>query len=490
MNNGTYSNKPQPRTYFVSDVLANLPNSAAYVPAGTAFINETNAPVTVNTVVYQPGLPMIANGQIQFYSGDDSTAVDAATDPTTIQSFFIAQGRDESLDTNSLGDRPFEQSELIATDSKLKIRPRLCQIDRNSAWVIGAPNASASGNINPLDNTTYGLTVAYRGHWAYRMNGRNTPAYFPQYEVEGTWVELGIAAVADQRDYIVQGLAYNINRSSRLFGQLETEPVFALALEAAGAGVALNTIVVGQVLTIAYKNGNTALPVQVTVTNGIFQAIQAAIASGQVLGTDTIVIANPSSIPGGTSGNGTFNAAQLLLIALDRIIVDTDRKMQVKYRIEVGANEGFNVTVNSQRVSTNFEGFGLGRHVQLDYEEYAELNKKWRVQAPSGNAFQFPSDVNQNRAYLLVDIEGYRIQEGSTGNDTAQPYLITLAIPCCDSGLRTAWNTFLNGFFGNMPSAYFEGDAPEVVDAKTIDITTATTPAPCDVAFDNPFKTA
>lgn len=481
MNNGTYSNKPQPHTYFVSDVIANLPDTTALQPAGTAFINGTNAAVTVNTVAYQPSTPMIAPGQVQVYNGDTSVAVDASTDPTTMQSFFIAQGRDTSNDVSALQARPFEQSKLISTSAPLKIKPRLCQVDVNNAFIIS--------NIVANDNVEYNMTIAYRGKFAYKLNARNAPASFPAYTVEGTWTQLGISAAADQLDYVVQGLAYNINRTSQVFSALTSEPIFAIALEDAGSGVALSTIAVGDVLTVAYKNGNTALPVQVTVTNGIYGSIQALIASSQAAGTDTIVIANPSD-NGGTSGTGATDAEKFAVIALDRPLAFTDREPSVKYRIEVACNEGFNVTVNVDKVSANFEGFGLGRQVQLDYASYAELNKQFRVQAPSGNAIQYPTDISLNRAYLLIDIEGYEIQEGSTGNNTPQPFLITIAVPCCDADARAAWDALLNGFFASMPNAYFEGSGAEVVSSKEVALLVGDTAAPCASSLANPFKTA
>lgn len=481
-NNSTQSNKPVTHTYFVEDIKSALPNSATFQPATTEFINETNAAVTVNTVAYQPGAPMIAPGQIQFYNGDNNQAVAAATNPNTMQTFFIAQGRDTSLDTASLQDRPFEQSEKIPTNARIRLKARLCDMDSNDAAVIGVPNATTGGNINVLDNNSYGLTVAYRGVFAYKLNARNNPAYFPNFVVEGTWTELGIPLVVDQRDYIVQNLAYSVNRASRLWGQLESEPVIALAIKAnAGAGVQLSAITVGTVLTIAYKDGNTALPINVTVTNGIWNAIQNAIASGKVLATDRIVIANPL-----TAGDTTHASAQILLIALDRKIVDTDRVPQVKYRIEVGLSEGFTTGVAvTNHVSDPFEGFGLPRHVELDYQSYAELNKQYRVQAPSGNAFQYPTDIKTYRPYLLVDLEWQVDREASTGAETPETGLITLAIPCCDMELRADWQAFLNGFVGAMPNAFFEG--PAAATAKTFNFAAGGT-NPCNAAYAAPFK--
>jgi hypothetical protein len=481
MNNGTYSNKPRTHLYFVADILENLPDMVTFQPAGTAFQNKTNSPVTVNTVAYQPGEVMLADGQIQFYNGDTSQAVAAATNPLTMKSYFIAQGRSQVDDVAALPERPFWQSEKIPTNAPTTVNARLCQMDRNCAWVIGVPNAATSGNVNVVDNTTYGMTVAYQGHWAYRLNARNNPAVFPSFTVEGTWTELGIATTANQRDYIIQNMVYSINRHSQLWGALESEPIVALAIKAnAGAGTQLSALLPGVVIPVAYKNGNTALPVNLTITNGIYRAIQAAITAGTVLATDRVVVANPS-----TAGNGTHASAQILLIALDRQLVATDRVRFVKYRIEVGLNEGFSSTVAHSKSSTDFEGYGLPRHVKLDYETYAELNKAWTVQLPSGNAFQYASDIVLTRPYLLVDIEWKATRESSTGHDTAETQLITLAVPCCDMTLRQDWEDFLNGFMADMPNTFFGG--PAATDVKTFDFDAGGT-NPCNASWLAPFK--
>jgi hypothetical protein len=475
----TISNKPTTRTYFVGKLAANFPASTVFPPLNTAFTNETNANVTVNTAVYVPGQVELANGQIAVYNADTRLAVSAATVGTTVSRFFIAQGRDTSNDTASLQDRPFEQSEAIPFNAPIKIRVRECEIDRNSAWVIGAPAAATSGQINTTENVTYGATIAYRGHWAYRLNARNNPASFPNFMVEGTWTALGLATVTAQRDYIVQNFVHNINRMSRAWGNFATEPVFAFATSSVAAtGVILNAIAVGDIVTIGYKNGNTANPIQVRITNGIFNAIAAAIASGKIAGTVRIV-------PTNTSTAGTLTADQILAIAMDRGIVDTDRVKFVKYRIDLGLNEGFGVATSFDRVSTDFEGFGHSRQVRLDYEDYAELNKMYRVQLPSGNAFQYPTDIVTNRAYLLVDIEWVDTTESSSTELTPEPHLITIALPCCDAATRTAWEALLNGFFKTLPNAKLEG--PNVT-AGSIDITPASTI--CASTWDAPFKTA
>lgn len=480
MNNGiNVSNKPQVRTYFTSKTAAELPNGAAYVPVTTSFINKTNSPVTVNTVSYQPGQAMIANGQIVVYN-QNGQAVTSATSGTSVRGFFFAQGRDTSNDTPVLGDRPFEQSEIIPADAAIRIRYGTCSIDKNSAWVIGAETGAPNGQIPTNENSRYSLTIAYRGHFAYKLNARNNPATFPGFEVVGTWTQLGLATATERRDYIVQNLGYNVNRMSRLWLINTSDPAFAISVSStSGVGTQLSAITVGSDLVIAYRNGNTALPITVHITNAIFESIAAAIASGKVAGTSTVV-------PQNTSTAGTDEADQLLIIALDRPIVDTDRERFVKNRLDIGLNEGFAVNTACDKVCDPFEGYGLGRHVLLDYQEYAELNKKWRVQNPSGNAFQFPADMFTNRAYFLLDIEYYSVSTTNAEELTAHPKLITLAFPCCDATMRTSWEGLLNGFFATLPNCKFEG--ANMTSATSIDITPSSTP--CSSGKEAPFKTA
>lgn len=484
MNNGTISQKPSTRTYFVSGVGSAFPAAAVFQPINTAYYNETNATVTVNTVVYQPSQIMLSIGQVQVYNQNDQ-AITSATTVASVSSFWFAQKRDTSLDTSSLPSRPAETSEKIPVNATIEISAKVCAIDINNTWVIGARTALAAKLINTNENTIYGLTLAHKGQWANRMNARNNAATFPQFEVADTWANLGIAAVVDRRDYIVQNLVYNVNRESRLWNQLESQPVIALALDntiAAGGLPTLGSLVVGQVVTIAYKNGNTAEPIQFTVTNGIYQAIQAAIATTHVVAGAVIVPANPS-----TAGGTSRNCDQIFLIDLDRGIVETDRARNIKYRVQPGLSEGFNSFVLLEETSKPFEGYGLSRHVRLDYEEYAELNKAWRVQNPSGNAFQYPQDIVNTRAYTIINIEWSLLQEGSNSYLGIQPQLITIAIPCCDSATVTAWQTLLNGFFKNLPNCRFIGSH---INSTTGNFEFAGVTAPCGVAFDNPFKTA
>jgi hypothetical protein len=247
-----------------------------------------------------------------------------------------------------------------------------------------------------------------------------------------------------------------------------------------GAGTQLSALTPGVVIPVAYKFGNTAQPVNLTITNGIYKAILAAIASGKVAATDRVVVANPT-----TAGNGTHSAAQILVLALDRRLVDTDRVRFVKHRIEIGLTEGFTGFVANNKVSTDFEGFGLPRHVLLDYQEYAELNKAFRVQLPSGNAFQYAVDIVNTRPYLLVDMEWTTTRDSSAAELTTETELITLAIPCCDMELRADWQAFFNGFMASLPNCRFKGSSADT--SKSFDLQAGGT-NPCNTSWLAPFK--
>jgi hypothetical protein len=480
MNNGFLSSKAQTRTYFTGAYSGDF-SGTVLQPLGTKYHNDTNAAITVNTVGYQPSEIMLENNQIGIYNQNE-LAIDATTTAAQLASFFIAQKRNTLLDGSSLPSRPAEKSEMIPVNAKMQVSARMCAVDINNSWVIGVDNAGTTGKINTNENTVYGITIAHKGQWANRMNARNNAATFPQFEVEGTWAELGIALEVDRRDYIAQNLVYMINRESRLWNQLESQPVVAIAVDnttvAAGAIVTLNSLVVGDVITIAYKNGNTAEPINLTITNGIYQAIQTAITNGVISNTAVIIPANPS-----TAGDTTYNVDQIFMLALDRGIVETDRKISVKYRFTPGLTEGFTNFVSVLEGSKPFEGIGLPRQIRLDYEEYAELNKAWRVQNPSGNAFQYPQDIIPTYAYTVIQIEWLQDQQGTNSYFGGQPELITIAIPCCDGASLTAWEDLLNGFFKALPNCRFFGSHLDA--AGDFDITGVTTP--CTASLGTPF---
>jgi len=389
---------------------------------------------------------------------------------------YIAQGRDTSGDTPVMNPRPFEISEFIPADAKIKVHARGCELGKNTTYVIGANLGTASA-INLIDNVEYSLIISYRGSLVRRLQGRNFSVSRPSVLIDGTFAQLGLGTDAAKLDYIVSNLVHQTNKESVIYPGLgqANNPIVALGLgqSTAATGVALSTITVGQVLVVGTLGAGN--PVSVKVTNALYASIQAAIASGTVDGGDKVIPVNIDALTG--------EVEKFIIMALDRDLVDTDREPIMKYRLDIALNDGFAPNVAISEVVKKQEDVGNPRQVQLQYADYAELNKQFRVQPPSGNAFLYPTDVDPTKAYMLIDIEWLLEDESTISHGTSQPLFYTIAIPCCEGDIVDAWGDKLNDVFGPAPNVRFRG--PHAVTASRFNLPTTS----CSASYAAPYKT-
>lgn len=480
------NNQPLVRRYYTSAPSTSFAN-AVMQPDNTLLANDTNNAIIVNTVSYNPQEIMLEPGQVQIFDVTPNGQPEAilGTGPTGVEAFKIVQRRDDSADSAILSPRPLEISYAIPTKAPMRLVTRNCRIDKNASWVIGA-NDGTPGALIPVENNEYTMALTFRGNIAQQLNARNHNSIRPTMPVDTTFTQLGLATVVEQRDYIMQGLAYNANRYSRVFPGSGSQPyvVFAVESNPSGSNTALSSIVPGSSVPFLYQNGNTSHPVSVTFTNGMYEAVVDAIASTHFAGTDEIIPVSPASI--GSNFNGGA-VDKLLIIALDRVNAHFDYKKQTKYNMRIGMFGG-NVNLNVSQISTPLEMIGDFRNMYLDYRRYAELNKKYFVQEPHEMAIQYDLDFDRNTPYFTIELEwmNYRASTGQMNGEF--PHLETIAIPCCDEALRTAWEGLLNNFFTQLPNLSVDPSS-DLYDAATNTFNLdAVASVPCDAIYQNPFS--
>ena len=147
-----------------------------------------------------------------------NTYLDAT--PTVAEAPVIAiyQGNDNS--NNLLGSsatyplwvRPFERSNPIDGRGKVEVTKQLFRKASQSVWVVGDETGTA-GEINVLDETIYGIRIAFRGRRVEEMQSEQQAAGLPVSVTTPNFTDLG-KTEAEGRSWLVHNLAYEINRNS------------------------------------------------------------------------------------------------------------------------------------------------------------------------------------------------------------------------------------------------------------------------------------
>lgn len=421
-----------------------------------------------NSLTNGSGNIVLSDGQLGFFdgSGMGTNTLHDATDvnPTIAESpvIYIAQGTASSADVAAaqaaasfpLPARPYERSGDFKSTHRFLATKQLYAAPTHSTWVIGG----SGGAIVPYDNTEYQMRIAYRGRRMdefYNPEGTN---HFNPHFVTPNYTSLG---TAQPLDHLVQNLAWNINRNSKILQVNRTrfkgnEPVVALAISTnddgsgvniGGNGAAETPIAAGDVIPVVNTNFGVR---NITLTEAQATSIKnaAVAASGDAIANVTWHILTIDLSNAGTATGGTADV--IMLLALDADLAYVDRIPQVKTRLDVGLTMGFDYnTVYHEEVEEAYEGTGSGRVWNILYENTHGQRKHMLRQRKDWPFTEYASPVDTAATYVSYQIENVEANQIDTSNLSESPQKTTVLIPSSETTLITAFDTALNSWLAS-----------------------------------------
>ena len=355
-------------------------------------------------------------------------ATETIADAPAIQ---IIQGNENSANPRGatalhpLSVRPYEASGIINGYNRIVATKQVAVAPTHSTWIIGD---ASTGGITALDNTEYMMKIAYRG----RINdeyysSEGTASFTPKF-VTPDYTTLGTAAPVD---HLIQNLAWDINRNSRIFVGTSLrsgkEPIVAIAVDTVGStGVVANTTTAGTVLPVVTTTlGNQSI----TLTAAMATSIQNALSAAGLPATSRLLNVNLTTA--GTTTGGEADA--LLIMALDRPLSFEDRIPQVKIRLDIGLIKGFDSdVVDHVEHEQAFEGRGQGRALDLLYRA-THGQRKYNLDHTMDPIPEYASPVVTTASYTVYNIQHINVAQVDTGNIVESPQRELILVPAASS---------------------------------------------------------
>jgi len=425
---------------------------------------QTTMPITGTLVDSSTSNVNLANGQLGIISMSNygSVAPWSFTDATPIFTespiIGIVQGTEHSANLATattkypLWPRPYEITAAIdGRHNNVLVTKQAFRLASHNIWVIGQPDGTGLGEIVAADETEFSIGINYTGRRIEENFSKEQGASLSVSKVTPNFTAL---STAEPVDWIVQHLAYEINRSSYIFNLPSrykgTDPViaFVLASEDSGpgataAGVEISALTAGTQVGVFTYDGITR---NITLTAEMLASIQAAAVAS---GFEWILTGNLASAGTATGGTG-FG---IMVVALDSLTSFIDFIPQIKNRIRVSLKRGFDYAsvYNTEEVFSD-EGQGYGRVLDLLYRatqgqrKYTQLH----VEDPYIN---FASPIVADQQYVIYNIRHGRTEQVDTFNAVHAPYREIICIPRYSTGTTTnpliaTMDTALNSWLG------------------------------------------
>lgn len=413
---------------------------------------QTTIPVTGTLMNSSTGNVNLANGQIGVIAASTYSTTALAqwsfTDatPTLAETPAIAfvQGTPTSAALSSatatypLWPRPYEISGVIDGRRKdIIVTKQAFRQATHNCWVVGQPTAATTGKINVVNEATYAIGINYAGR---RIEERFSKEQGASLSVEEVAPNFTTLSIAQPTDWIVQKLAYKINRASFAFNIPSrfkgTDPVVAFVLASANsgpagaaAGTAISALTPGLFGVYSYKGVTRNL----FLTQEMIDSIK-AIAPPTVPNGFTHIILNDVSNAGTTTGGTGFG---ILIMALDAVTAYIDRIPQLKNRIRVSLKNGFDyTTVYNKELVFADEGQGYGRVLNLLYEA-TQGQRKYAQRHTEEPVISFASPIVQDQQYVVYNVLHGNNENVDTFNQIYSPYREIIAIPRYSTGTTT-----------------------------------------------------
>lgn len=353
--------------------------------------------------------------------------IDSSDDAVKVDEIRIVQGTPKSSDISTVANLPYGDREVIKS-MKIKAKngimftAKVAKASSNDAWVIGA--------ISAVSDSDYKLHLQFlskRNDRDFSIQGNEnfTVSYStPDYTTLGT---------AEPLDHLVQNLVYSANlnsfalRYNMPFVKRGNKNFVAFAINfTGGSGTKLGNITAGVGFPAIVSNGSN---VNFIPDADFVQTITNIIANGSSYGIDadtTIELVDLSTA-------GAADVAQgILLVALDhKLAVARDEIAQVKVRLNVGLEYGFNgVNTTKVNLSKPYEGEGKARVWQLEYDKRARLNIFTQQNRMYGEYFlQPPTYIDQTKDYTAYIIEHKDEYQVAYSHDSEYFHRLIILVP-------------------------------------------------------------
>ena len=439
-------------TILVGKLSSSLNATNPFNPAGTAKVNNTAAPITVNNNTFQPGEVMLETGQLGIYAykGSGSRAkhahIDSTDTATTAPSIVITQKRDTSNDREPLPPRPINESRPIDSNANITFAGLVCADPTNDTWLIGNGTGNAD-SVNVTSNVTYKLSIKYDGRKTDILNGRNQPADYPEYQAG----DLSALTTVDGRDLILQNLAFSVNELS-LLGTPGGSQTLAFALNEAAAGTAPSAVTIAGLTAgtvIAMVIPSTGTTWNHTLTASEVASLQSLIVAGGGPLANTTVI---ETIDLTTAGTGAANVDHIALVVTDDKRAYYDRIPEDKPSIDVGLLEGFNSNVYNTELVFPYEGEGLGRQLRLYYESTDGLRRFDTLQLDGldGKAIHYDIPIDDSKRYAVYTITHGMKDQATDGLPSESPLATVVLLECCDEDYKDDFEAIMNAWLASI----------------------------------------
>lgn len=421
----------------VEKILVASGNQALVAP-GTALINSAT------------GVFNIASGQLGIFAdGNGNLAKDTALGPgddvNDAPGMYIVQGTADSAAPKAstgitpLPMRAIEKSQMVLKNGVYQFTGASYAAPTHSTWVVGRKDGT-TGQINVASNTRYSLSIAFDGRRVDLLNGRNQPAFYPDFTTPD-FTEEGILTTVTKRDYLLTYLAFNANLESKVYSNNPGGGEFmclAISETGTGSGTAISGMSAGN-YNIGYDASGNVITVAFTadMVTSLKETLTAN--GGPLDNTAKLVTYNKA-----TAGAGTTQVDVLVFMSLDSPTAYFDRIPQVKSRLKVGPVEGFNSAVYKSEVCYAFEGQGVARHWKLFYEATDELRKFASEQSPSAYAMQYTSPIAGTETFDAYWIYHALPDFSTNGSKTEHPVATIILNPAGDSTTTAALEAVLN----------------------------------------------
>lgn len=343
--------------------------------------------------------------------------------------------------------RPYEATSPIdGRNQNLLVTKQAFRVAKHNVWVVGEPSATTTGQINALDETEYALHIAYQGRrveYSYSIEQAASSTF------SITTPNFTALSTAEPVDWIVQKMAYEINRSSSYFNLgarwTGNNPVVALAVtDDTGGDYEIAALTVGATVNVfSYQGVTRAL----TLTKEMLDSLQAAATASGFTYVNTIDL----------TAAGTALNTGIFIMSLDARQAYVDYVPEIKTSIRVGLTRGFDyLTVTNTNTVASDEGQGYSRQLELLYQATAG-QRKYAQRHTEDPVVKFASPIVDGQTYHVYNVLHGSATQIDHANIDHQPFREIIAIPRYSSGTTTnaviaTFETAINAYLASSGS--------------------------------------
>ena len=384
----------------------------------------------------------------------------AAMTVTNTKRFKVLQHRDTTNPRTPLLEKTFIDSGWITPQCNLSVRGTAATVAAHDVWRIGESTGTGAGEVPILDETEYIVYSTIDGRRTDMLFGLSENLTMGRFTTPNYFTSTVYTTTAQQRDHILQNVAYDFNNNSQ-------KSVVALCIDynattATGDRITLTAaaaLAVGSVVIVGYQDDGSANKLLITLE--IKQTLTNLIASG-IAGTAQIIAYARNSaanlavagriIAGGrTAGTPDATTDMIVFITMDIMQATYDEIQQRKERARIGLDGGF-VSTTSQRQSFYSEGAGYADDMLQWYRDTMSMRFYPGGRPWQGYFLEYSSEIVPGAIYDVYVIQHCEADNNTMLNvPTKYPKMTIVAIQ----------NTTTVGFTGytgvaNTQKTYFE----------------------------------